>query len=141
MIRIFLDSSVLFSAIYSAKGHSRDLLMMAARDEIIIAISQLVLEETRSSLSDYSPETVVFFDHVIETIPFEYVRPTKRDVIAAAKHTVLKDAPIIAAAKKARTDFLVTLDKKHLLEKPELVAFAGIPIVTPKEVLEILTNK
>jgi predicted nucleic acid-binding protein len=101
MIRIFHDSSVLFSAIYSAKGHSRDLLIMAARDEIIIVISKLVLEETRSSLSVYSPETVVFFDQVMETIPFEYVRPTKREVIAAAKHTVLKDAPIIAAAKKA----------------------------------------
>jgi predicted nucleic acid-binding protein len=54
---------------------------------------------------------------------------------------VLKDAPIIAAAKKGRTDYLVTLDKKHLLEKPELVKFAGIPIVTPKEAFEILTNK
>jgi predicted nucleic acid-binding protein len=62
-------------------------------------------------------------------------------VIAVAKHVVLKDAPIIAAAKKARADFLVTLDKKHLLGKPELVAFANIPIVTPQEAVEKLRKR
>jgi uncharacterized protein len=138
MTRIFLDSSVLFSAAYSAKGHSRDLLVMAARDEIVIVISEIVLEETRRSLSSYSLESVSFFDRIIEAIPFEYVRPTKREVIVAAKHIVLKDAPIIAAAKKAKVDFLVTLDKKHLLGKPELVAFANILIVNPKEAVEKL---
>lgn len=44
MMRIFLDSSVQFSAIYSSRGHSRDLLLMAAREEITLVISQLVLQ-------------------------------------------------------------------------------------------------
>ena len=106
---------------------------MAARDEIVLVIRQIVLEETRRSLSSYSLVSVFFFDRIIEAIPFEYVRPTKREVIVAAKHIVFKDAPIIAAAKKAKVDFLVTLDKKHLLGKPELVAFTNIPIVTLKK--------
>jgi uncharacterized protein len=141
MTRIFLDSSVLFSAAYSAKGHSRDLLIMAVRDEIVIVISQIVLQETRRSLSAYSLEAVYYFDRIIEAIPFEYIRPTKRELIAAAKHVVLKDAPIIAAAKKAKVDSLVTLDKKHLLGKPELVAFTNIPIITPHEAVENLLKR
>jgi predicted nucleic acid-binding protein len=51
---------------------------------------------------------------------------------------VLKDAPILAAAKQAQVDLLVTLDKKHLLGKPELVAYLGKKIVTPKEAVNYL---
>jgi predicted nucleic acid-binding protein len=34
LARVFIDSSVLFSAAYSNKGHARDLIMLAAREEI-----------------------------------------------------------------------------------------------------------
>ena len=136
MIRIFLDSSVLLSAAYSATGHSRDLLLMAARNEIVIVISQLVLEETRQNLSDYSPNPVAYLEQLIEAIPFEFVRPTRHEVVAAANLVALKDVPIVAAALKAALDLLVTLDKKHLLGKPELIEYLGIPIVTPLEAVE-----
>jgi hypothetical protein len=35
-------------------------------------------------------------------------------------------------------DLLVTLDKKHLLEKPDLIQYAGIGIVTPKQAVEFI---
>jgi predicted nucleic acid-binding protein len=133
MIRIFLDSSVFFSAAYSSKGHSRDLLLMAAREEITLVISRLVLEETKRNLAKSAPQQVVYLDLIVNAISIEYVRPTKREVVAATKYVELKDAPIVAAAKKAKVDLLVTLDKKHLLDKPELVKYLGVPVVTPKE--------
>jgi predicted nucleic acid-binding protein len=46
--------SVFFSAVYSAKGHSRDLLLMAAREEITLVVSQLVIDETRRNISELS---------------------------------------------------------------------------------------
>jgi len=61
MKRIFVDSSVLFSAGNSSKGHARDLVNMAIRGEVVLVVS------------------------------------------------TLKDAPIVAAARKAKVDFLVTL--------------------------------
>jgi predicted nucleic acid-binding protein len=140
MIRIFLDSSVLFSAAYSAKGHSRDLLILAAREEITLVVSNLVLEETRRNLSSFAPDILPYLDQIIEAIPFEYVRPNKREVIDAAKQVELKDASIVAAARKANVDFLVTLDKKHLLGKPKVAEFAGIPIITPQEVISVIRN-
>ena len=63
----------------------------------------------------------------------QFVRPTKRQVLSAAAHVALKDAPIVAAAKRAKVDLLVTLDKKHLLGKPELAKYASTEIVTPQE--------
>ena len=133
MIRVFLDSSVLFSAAYSSRGHSRELLIMATREEITLVISHFVLAETKRNLSEISPEHTHFLDSIFETITFEFVRPSKQEIIVAAEHVVLKDAPIIAAARKAEIDFIVTLDKKHLLGKPEIADYLGAEILTPKE--------
>lgn len=135
MKRIFIDSSVLFSAAYSEKGASRELLLMAAREEIILVVSSLVLEETRRNLSAVSSELADFFDLIVAAIPFEISQPMKDEVILAAKIVEIKDAPILAAARKAGADALVTLDKRHLLGKPELVEFAGMPIVAPGEAI------
>jgi predicted nucleic acid-binding protein len=140
MIRLFIDSSVLFSAAYSSRGHSRDLLMMAAREEVILVISPLVVNETRRNLSESAPAIVHLFDLIIKTIPFEFVQPTKEEVLDAAKYAVLKDAPILAAARIAQIEMLVTLDKKHLLGKPELETYLGKRIVAPKEAVTYLKS-
>jgi len=140
MMRVFLDSSVLFSAAYSPRGHSRDLLLMAAREEIILVISKLVVEEVKRNLSDYAPDAVILFEQILDAIPFEYIHPTKKEILMAAEKVELKDAPIVAAAKKAKVDVLVTLDKKHLLGRPELVRYAGMDISTPQEAIALLKN-
>jgi predicted nucleic acid-binding protein len=135
MMRIFLDSSVLFSAIYSSRGHSRDLLLMAAREEVTLVISQLVIEEVRRNLIEISPQLAYYLDNLIDAIPFEFVRPSKHNVVEASKYVELKDAAIIAAAKKAGVDLLVSLDKKHILGKPKLAEYTGCKIITPKEAI------
>ena len=43
--------------------------------------------------------------------------------------------------QKGKADLLVLLDKKHLLEKPELAAFAGVQIVTPLEAFANLRKR
>ena len=133
MKRLFIDSSVLFSAAYSPRGNARNIILMAARRELTAVISKLVIDETNRNMIEKAPEKAHLLETIIDNIPFEITRPTKREVLAAAKHAELKDAPIIAAAKKTKVDFLVTLDKKHLLGKPELVDYIDAEIVTPKE--------
>ncbi|MCH7662945.1 MAG: PIN domain-containing protein [Chloroflexi bacterium] len=133
MTRIFLDASVIFSACYSSRGHSHDLILMAVRGEYDLVSSKLVVEEARRNLARTSEDYVLFLDFVLENITIQFVRPTKRQVLSAASHVALKDAPIIAAAKRAQVDLLVSLDKKHLLGKPELAKYAEADIVTPRE--------
>ena len=138
MTRIFLDASVIFSACYSTRGHSHDLILMAIRGEYHLVSSQLVVEETRRNLAKTSKEYVLFLDFVLESTPIEFVRPTKRQVLTAGRHVAFKDTPIVAAAKRAKVDLLVTLDKKHLLDKPEVAEHAGADIVTPQEAVGYL---
>ncbi len=138
MKRIFIDSSVFFSAAYSERGASRRLLLMGSRGEVSLVISPLVLEETRRNLVAVSPDLADLFDLLAAVISFEIVHPSKAEVLAASQVVALKDAPILAAARNSQVDLLVTLDKKHLLGKPELVEYAGMPIVTPSEALHQL---
>ncbi len=138
MTRIFLDASVIFSGCYSTRGHSHDLLLMAVRGEYDMVSSELVVEEARRNLARTSEEYVLFLNFVLGNIAIEYVRPTKRQVVTAASHVALKDAPILAAAKRANVELLVTLDKKHLLGKPELAEYAGLEIMTPMAAVEYI---
>lgn len=140
MMRIFMDSSVIFSAAYSPRGHSRDLLRAAMRGEIELVMSPTVLEETRRNLAESAPRATPYLEFVLANLAIEVVRPTKKDVMAAAEHTAMKDAPIAAAAKRAGVEMLVTLDKKHLLGKPDLARFIGANIVTPKEAMARLSG-
>ncbi len=141
MTRVFLDASVIFSACYSARGHSRDLILMALRGAYTLVLSRFVIEEARRNLVRSSAEYVQFLDFVLDVVSYELVRPTKRQVLAAARHVALKDAPIIAAAKRADVDLLVSLDRKHLLGRPELAEYSEAQINTPKEAVQFLAQK
>ena len=138
MTRIFLDSSVLFSAAYSSRGHSRDLILMAIREEVTLVVSQVVLTETKRNLAQSAPEHVVLLDLIEAHVPLEIIDVTKHEVLSAAEHVVLKDAPIVAAARKGKVDLLVTLDQKHLLGKPEITEYIKAKVVTPKELMDQL---
>jgi predicted nucleic acid-binding protein len=131
--RIFIDSSVLFSAANSAKGHSRDLMLMSANGEITIVLSDYVLEETRRNLAQLKGPPLDELEKILANAGMEVVKVNKQSVLDAAKLIVLKDAPIIAAAKIARVDMLVSLDKKHILNHPELETYVKAGIATPAE--------
>jgi len=131
--RIFIDSSVLFSAANSAKGHSRDLMLMGANGEITIVLSDYVLEETRRNLAQLKRPPLDQLDDILAHSGMEVVEVNKQAVLDAGELIVLKDAPIIAAAKMAKVNMLVSLDKKHILNRPELETYIAAVVVTPAE--------
>ena len=131
--RVFIDSSVLFSAVYSTSGHSSDLLVMGAEEDILAVISDFVIVETRRNIREIKPEKLARLDQLLVIVHFEIVKVIPEDVTNAKQWIVLKDAPVLAAAKVAGVDMLVTLDKKHFLGRPELESYINAPILTPKE--------
>lgn len=138
MTRVFIDSSVFFSAAYSPRGHARDLIMMAMRGEIDLVLSRIVIEETRRNLAINAPESLPFMEFILESVPYEMAQPSKEQVLDTGKYTALKDAPIAAAAKEAGVELLVTLDRKHLLGRPDLARHVGADVVMPKEAVRRL---
>jgi predicted nucleic acid-binding protein len=136
MKRVFIDSSVMFAAMYSDKGYAHDLIMMGVREQLQLVISSLVMEETHRNLAGFAPETLPVLERIFALALFDIVNPPKDVVIEAAGLVALKDAPILAAAKIARVSILITLDKRHLLDRPELEKFITAKILRPKEAYE-----
>ena len=136
MIRAFVDASVLFAAAYSETGASREIIRQAIRGEIQLVSSQLAFEEARRNLQEKAPEVASELENFREVVEFEMVRPTKREVLEAMEYTAAKDAPIIAAARRAQVDYLVSLDRQHLVEVPEVAERSGLMIVLPGDFLK-----
>jgi predicted nucleic acid-binding protein len=136
MLRAFVDSSVFFSACYSPTGASRAIILDAIRGNVTLVVSNYVIREVGENLLRVAPSVHEVFLEFLQTVPFEHVRPSKREVLKAATYTELKDAPIVAAAIRAKVDYLATLDRRHLVDKPEVSAGSGLSVVLPSELLQ-----
>lgn len=135
MIRAFIDSSVLLTACISIRGASHEIIEQGIQGNVWLIISRLVLRETEKNLSLKAPKALVMFHQFINVVPFDFAQPTKDEVLQAAAYTVLKDAPIVAAAKRARADYLVSLDRRHLVGVEAVSKGWGLNIVLPDELL------
>jgi predicted nucleic acid-binding protein len=141
MTKAFIDASVIFAASYSKTGSARELIYEAIRGRVTLFVSEFVLEETRRSLLRKAPKALDAYEQLLAVEPFKIVRPpTKAEILRAAKYTPLKDAPIVAAAKKAKVRHLVTFDRKHLLGDPAVARKSGLEIVTPDTFLSSMKH-
>jgi uncharacterized protein len=139
--RIFLDSSVLYAAAFSATGPACRLILTGLEGSVALAISDLVLEETKRNLTKNAPSALPSFTILADLFSPFITNPTKAEVLKAAQVVHLKDAPIVAAAAKAKADYLATHDVKHLLNHAQAIADAdGITVLAPSELVSILTN-
>ena len=59
--RIFLDSSVLYAAAFSATGPARRLILEGLAGSVTLAVSDLVLEETKRNLTKNAPLAFPYF--------------------------------------------------------------------------------
>src|SRR3990172_12414020 len=114
MTKVFVDASVLFSACYSSTGASREIIRQGLSRKIKLVISKHIVEEVERNLEKDAPQVIQILKDFLNIVPFKVVRPTKKEVEEAASYVALKDALIVAAAKKAKADYLVSLDTKHL---------------------------
>jgi hypothetical protein len=63
----------------------------------------------------------------VERVP----SPTREEVLRAARMIHPKDAAVLAAAMRAGVNYLVTLDRRHFLDDPEVARRSGLRIGTP----------
>jgi predicted nucleic acid-binding protein len=139
--RIFLDSSVLYAAAFSATGPARRLILRGLEGSVTLVISDLVLEETKRNLTKNAPAALPYFTIIADLLAPSVTNPTKAAVLKAAQIVHLKDAPIVAAAAKVKAEYLATHDVKHLLTHARTIEAAyGITVIAPAELLRALTN-
>lgn len=136
MQTVFLDSSVLFTAVNSPTGGSAKLFTIK---DIRLTTSKVVLAEVernvREKLELYHLErffTLVENMKILDQVPDEKLIEKAKKIIA------LKDAVILAEAKQARVSILVTLDKKHFLTLQVEKFLKPKKVITPKILFEKL---
>ena len=117
-MRVFFDASVIIAALLSPTGGSSLLFQYLKEEKIIGIISQTVVDEvieedkldrikkTRKEIQQFVARSRLI---VREAITIEEIAPYQGQIEA-------EDAHLIAGAKLTKCEYLVTLDKKHLLQ-------------------------
>ena len=137
--KVFLDSSVFFAAAYSATGSAHELLIAASQFRILLVLSQYVLQETERNLLTSAPRRHTTFLRFRDSVPFQLSEPSRLLIDDTARVVIVKDAPIIAAARAAEAMIVATYDRKDLLSKrQEILDAFGVTVATPNEILASL---
>ncbi len=138
--RVFIDSSVFIAASISDRGSARDLILAGLAGQVALVVSDLVLVETERNLARKAPGGLPAFNVFKELLPEITSEPSRAQVLAAAEVVHLKDAPILAAAVRARAGYLATYDRKHLLAYQEQIATPfGLTVTTPDQIPAVAT--
>lgn len=125
--RVLFNASVVIAGHYSLNGGSAKLLSWVASKKIVGVISETILDEVNRHVPGH-------------TNIFEIIAPAPNANIVRKRQQIVVDpgdAHLLATADETAPDFLVSLDKKHILllrskiKKPK--------IVSPKELIEILS--
>ena len=134
---LVLDSSALFAGVASPTGAARVLLLLAETGRIRLTISDQVLVETERALTRKLPSALPAFQQVLHSSQVRRVNdPTQEAVVMhhdLIRHTA--DIPIVLAAMDAGVDFLVTLNRRHFIDDPEVARKSGLRIGTPGDAL------
>lgn len=135
--KLFLDSSVVVTAVLSSSGGSFRLFREAKKQKIKLSISSIVLLEVVKVLQRKYPAALALFYKLITDTPIEIISdPSQRLVARVMKLIHPDDAPILASALKSQAKFLITLDKKDFFTQTIEQTKLPIKICTPKEFLQ-----
>jgi uncharacterized protein len=134
--RVFLDSNVIFSGLYSPEGGPGRILEHFIKGDITVIVSQQVLEEVVRTIKEKLPGALPALRRLLLNTPPEVVAdPAMSDIAPWRGRLQPGDAAVLVAAAAARPDYFVTGDR-HFLSRPDIAESAGIRIVTPVQLLK-----
>lgn len=130
---IFLDTSALFSGIWSATGGARMLLKLGEAQAMKLVVSSQVLTEIENVLRRKAPQNLGTLALLLDRSRIQVVSQGSAEQITRCQSIVdyQPDAIVLAAAWTAEVDYFVTLDSKHFLDNQQLHTLAPFPIGTP----------
>lgn len=135
--RLFLDSSVLFSAVWSVTGGSAKIISWASERKIEAVVSKNVVAEVERNVGDKLSEAYWSrFENLLLFLEIDRTT-TDNDEFEKAKEVIIsKDAVILADAKRCKVDILVTLDKKDMLQPKVHKFMHPIRVMTPGQFIK-----
>lgn len=136
--KVFLDSNVILSGLFSDKGSPRIILdiLSLALPMLSGATGRYNIMEIERNLKKKMPAVIPLYRKYLPAMNLEIVPlPSSDTVNKLSKHISGKDAPVLASAISSKSDYLVTGDKKDF-NKPKLKGKYGFQILSPSEFVE-----
>ena len=139
-LRIFLDSNVIISGIYSPDGPPARILSLHANAKLKIIVCQLIVEEVIRTLREKKPDALPALQLFLTSAPPEIIKnPTLKEVQRWTGLLHFDDAVILAAAISAEPDYFVTGDQ-HFHTGQALTEKSSLRIVTPAQLVRSITK-
>ncbi len=140
-VRVFLDSNVIFSGLYSLKEAPGVILERFIEGRISVVISQQVLEEVVRTIKEKLPDGLPALRRLLTGVPLEIqTDPSSEQIEKLAGKLQFADAAILAAAINAGVDYFITGDS-HFLENQDIARECGLKIITPAEFVKVTIIK
>jgi predicted nucleic acid-binding protein len=125
--RVFLDTSALLAGLASPAGASNAILALAEAGLLTLVVSEQVLVEAERNLQKKLLKALPEYLRLLAACPLVRVPdPSAADMAMAREIIHRKDASILWAARNAQVDYLVTLNRKHFLENPDVARRSGL---------------
>ncbi|HHY98531.1 MAG TPA: PIN domain-containing protein [Firmicutes bacterium] len=119
-IRVFLDASILFAAVWSETGGARLILKLGEAGAIELWTGPWTLRETDAVLDRKSPKSKSYFALLLDRARIQVGPEASRGDMEKAESVVdyAPDARVLAEALTAGADYFVSFDRKHLIGNP-----------------------
>ncbi|MBC7264782.1 MAG: PIN domain-containing protein [Chloroflexi bacterium] len=128
--RLFFDASVLVAAAHSPQGGSALLLAACKAGGFRAQTTFVILLEALHALRRFPEESLRRFYRLLVEVNWGLLPiPPKETLEKYCRYISPKDVHVVAAAVEGEAEFLLTLDRQHILAASEKVGQAGLPII------------
>jgi predicted nucleic acid-binding protein len=138
VVRVFLDSNVILSGLFSERGAPRILLdLLSLRLPFLMgSTGRHNLIEIERNLKKKMPGLFPLFKDYLPKLNLKVIPlPRPEDVRGFPGQIAGKDVPVLVAAIQSKADFLVTGDKQHF-GKMKGISEYRLRVVTPSEFID-----
>jgi len=135
VISVFFNASVVLAGLKSPKGGSGKILSWAKQKKIKGVISEIIMDEILRNALKIGFDKLVLEKKIKEILQIEAA--PKQEIVSKYNSIVIYfgDAHVLASSEQAKTEYLVSLDQKHILIlKDKIKVFK---IVTPGELIQV----
>lgn len=137
-LKVFLDSNVIISGLFSDRGSPRIVLDLLSLDLPLLsgATGEYNIVEIERNLLKKMPDVLPVYRRYLKILNLEIVPlPLSKNIKKLSGQIADKDIPVLASAINNNTDFLVTGDKKDF---EKLKGKYPFKILSPSEFLDII---
>lgn len=138
MPSVLFNASVVLAGFKSPKGGSGKIIQWVKKGKLKGIVSEPILDEVLRNAQKLGFEKENLAEKIIKI--FNIQQEPKEKIVNQFKGIVLYfgDAHVLASSRESKSDYLVTLDQKHLLVlKNKIKEFK---VVTPGELIKIITK-